>query len=278
MAIKRVLLPLGAAGRSFEHVAEAAFLLGRLHEAQVRCLFVQRSQLSVPFRGEYVDPDAMRRIFDDARKRLEEEGSAVEKQFRAVARRHPSVDGDYMAREGEIGETVAHGARLADISVISGIAGDDDEWNDLYEAVLFRSGRPVLILPPESVPPQQFDRVVVAWKESVEAARAVAAAQPFLVQARQVHIVSVGEDDAATTSLRDVEDYLQLHHAEVRSEGLPPRRGKDVADALQHKAEVLGGALLVMGAYSRARWREQIFGGVTNSVLRQPRVPVLMMR
>jgi nucleotide-binding universal stress UspA family protein len=118
---------------------------------------------------------------------------------------------------------------------------------------------------------------VIAWKESIEAARAVAAAQPFLRQARDVHILAVGEGDAGAALLRDVEQYLQLHYGEVRSEVIPQDLREDVADTLLDRAQALGGALIVMGAYSYWRWREQVFGGVTESMLARARSPVLMV-
>lgn len=42
------------------------------------------------------------------------------------------------------------------------------------------------------------------------------------------------------------------------------------------KCEEVGGALLVMGACSHARWQERIFGGVTEYVMHNARIPVLM--
>jgi len=41
-----------------------------------------------------------------------------------------------------------------------------------------------------------------------------------------------------------------------------------VAKALQYEASAKGGALLIMGAYGHWRWREWVFGGVTQEVLR----------
>jgi len=51
-----------------------------------------------------------------------------------------------------------------------------------------------------------------------------------------------------------------------------------VAKALQYEASAKGGALLIMGAYGHWRWREWVFGGVTQEVLRDTTVPVLMAR
>ncbi len=58
------------------------------------------------------------------------------------------------------------------------------------EAVLFESGRPLLIAPP--APPKTLgERVVVAWNGSTETARTVAFALPILKQAREVVVLTV---------------------------------------------------------------------------------------
>ena len=49
-----------------------------------------------------------------------------------------------------------------------------------------------------------------------------------------------------------------------------------VGKALLHEASKTPGTLLVMGAYGHWRWREWVFGGVTEEELRDTTVPVLM--
>lgn len=52
----------------------------------------------------------------------------------------------------------------------------------------------------------------------------------------------------------------------------------DVGNALLSRAADRDVDLLVMGAYSHARWAERILGGVTRTVLSTMTVPVLMSR
>ena len=46
---------------------------------------------------------------------------------------------------------------------------------------------------------------------------------------------------------------------------------------LVDRAAEVPGSILVMGAYSHRRWREQVFGGVTDFVLNNADVPALLM-
>jgi nucleotide-binding universal stress UspA family protein len=276
MGIKRVLLPMFD-DRGMEPIADAAFLLGRLFEAEVRGLLVERHQRKIAYSGEFVGADAERRILESARHERDERRKRAHALFEDFARRYHAVESAYAFKEGDIADIVAHEARLADLSVLMGSAPDGDaDWSDLRDAALFRSGRPVLLVPRQGCQEQQFDCILIAWKESIEAARAVAAAHPFLLRAREVHLITVGESAEAEISLQDVEQYLQLHHAEVASEKLRDGSGEDVAVILQERSQASGGALLVMGAYSHWRWREQLFGGVTDSVFRRTQTPVLM--
>src|SRR4029079_3465589 len=105
--------------------------------------------------------------------------------------------------------------------------------------------------------------VVTAWKDSVEAVRAVAAAKPFLAKAERIELVSItetGEDDSAAA----MAEYLTK--AGHRIVLLPlMAQSRDVGELLL-EASIGPGHLLVMGSYGRWRWREWVFGGATEHV------------
>lgn len=108
----------------------------------------------------------------------------------------------------------------------------------------------------------------MAWKDSVEAVRAVTAAEPFLAKAKRIRLVSIeegGKDETAAA----MADYL------TRA-GLRVELVKLALEGRQVEAATGKGSLLVMGAYGRWRWREWVFGGATHTVLRHMTGPVLM--
>jgi len=145
---------------------------------------------------------------------------------------------------------------------------------ETIEGALIDSGRPLLI--PAAAPLASFpETVVIAWKATREAARAVTAALPFLQIAKQIVIMTVAEDHSA---LENEADRLM---AALRWRGVPATvrhlqpDGHDAADKLLGAAREHA-ALLVMGGYGHSRLREWIFGGFTQHVLRGCEVPVLM--
>jgi len=96
-----------------------------------------------------------------------------------------------------VGHTLASEARTADLFVGTRPYGDPTGQERVEEAVLFRSGRGCLFVPPGGTPPAGYDTILVAWKNTREAARALAEAMPFLRRASQV-IVAIVEEEGAS--------------------------------------------------------------------------------
>jgi nucleotide-binding universal stress UspA family protein len=133
------------------------------------------------------------------------------------------------------------------------------------------AGRPVLFVPPgcDSLAARH---IVIAWKDTREARRAVADAMPFLKAAEDVSVVTFGSDDRGA---RDVGAYLACHGIEtcVRREDVAPDA---VAERLMRVADVDAADLIVCGAYGHSRMSERVFGGATRDLLTHSRLCCLM--
>ncbi|WP_375275331.1 universal stress protein [Methylorubrum thiocyanatum] len=140
--------------------------------------------------------------------------------------------------------------------------------------VLVESGRPVLVVPP-GVERLEAERVVVAWKDTPEARRAVGAALPLLRLATSVSLVSVGPT-ASEEGGEEVAELLALHGIHATSTTRPVPEGLDETDVLLAFVEQARSDLLVLGAYGHGRLREWVFGGVTRSILQRSPVCCLM--
>lgn len=154
-----------------------------------------------------------------------------------------------------------------------------DVPSDFVQSVLLASGRPALVVPRHVPEPfQGFGTVLVAWQPRREAARALEAALPLMLGAREVHVVTWSEDDDGGVLLQqqEVTDHLALHGVH----GVRCHRGplpQDAGAALLSLSDGLGADLLVMGCYSHSRARELVLGGASRTVLRDARLPVLMV-
>jgi len=189
----------------------------------------------------------------------------------------PNGDGptaEYGAQTGHQSAWMAQIGRFADL-VVMGRGGPDDGASETLESVLMDTGKPLLIAP--SIAPASLGRrIVIAWKDTPEAARAVSGALPFIAQAEQVTILSVADDaDSHDPSAVRLLRALRWHNRAVDARGLVSG-GESAVDVLHREAAALSADLLVMGGYSHSRLRQVVFGGFTRSTLAEASIPVLM--
>lgn len=163
-------------------------------------------------------------------------------------------------------------ARYHDLIVM----GRDPELStDNIRTILLASGRPLLLAPAR---PQSLigKTIAIAWKEGAEAARAITAAELFLMKADRLFILVAPEntharDDAARSAARLAKSYADKGRAvEVRqSQG-------GGAHSIRNMAYECDADMLVMGAYSHGRVREMLLGGMTEAMVAESAIPVFL--
>ena len=117
--------------------------------------------------------------------------------------------------------------------------------------------------------------VLVAWKDTREARRAIADALPFLAKANEVVVATIDAErgESIRDSLADVAVFLEYHGIKARTELIA---GEADGDRLIGFARSIHADLIVSGAYGHSRLREMILGGATRDVLSAAGIPVLM--
>ncbi len=104
---------------------------------------------------------------------------------------------------------------------------------------------------------------------------------PFIEAARTTTILTVDADRNPEYYGDDPGAHLRQHlarhevSAEVISVG---SAGLSTAETILQQAMRAGADLLVVGAYSRPRASEILFGGTTRSLIGEVRIPMLMSR
>jgi len=192
-----------------------------------------------------------------------------------------NVSGDVQTALGALSDlqiAVAQRAMASDLAAIAPSMrdGDEDLFNTAAFGVLFHS--PVgLVLNGDALTPPK--RIFVAWNSELPSARAIHAALPMLATADEVII---GTIDPKSTEYKDGEDpgteiaaWLSHRGCEV-TVGHYPSGGATVASAIAQHAKETGADIVVMGAFGRSRMRELVFGGTTDSMLRQTEVPIFL--
>lgn len=182
------------------------------------------------------------------------------------------------ARLYEEGATLRAVAHTRDLCLLPlGPAVLDDR--ELAEAVLFGSGRPILVYPEdvEIAPGDGFGVAAIAWDGSARAARAVADALPLLARVGEVRILVVTDEKPQATAAiaDDLVRHLAAHGVAAAVDALPAA-GRPIGRAIRNYVVDRGVELLVMGGFGHARLREFVLGGATAGILESPPCPVLM--
>ena len=265
MSYASMMVQVDVTGELNGHVRLAAHLADRF---QSHLIGISSWMPRPPFtvEGVVIDPVLSAKDLANRTKVLDERGHA----FKAAV----GIDGrrvEWRSSQEFPSEYIAREARAADLVIISRERPAFDPY--IFPdpgALLLRVGRPVLTVP-IGVSSLSGRRVVVAWKDTREARRAIQDALPFLHRADEIVIAEVCEspDDVTPSQirLRDVARYLAAHRiAAAVTERVRPVDGT-AFNSLLRLVQDESADLIVAGAYGHSRLGEWIFGGMTQGLL-----------
>ena len=148
--------------------------------------------------------------------------------------------------------------------------------SNFVESVLIDTGKPALVLPCTGEFKIIGRDVLIGWNATPQAARAVAAALPWLRSAHRVHVLEAVDPARPTEPGElDIAHYLQFHGSVPALHRLRSSAA-NMGDTLLSLAADVDADLLVMGCYGHSRAREFVLGGASRTVLRTMTLPVLM--
>jgi nucleotide-binding universal stress UspA family protein len=175
---------------------------------------------------------------------------------------------------------MARQARYTDLSVVCAPGAGEDTAVDMahFNALLFESGRPVLVVPRRGTSTFSPDRILAAWKPTREATRAVhAAISLFAPRAFDVIVVDAPGDDHGDVEGEpgaDIAAHLARHGFAVEVAQRASGTMSIATTLLLHAAE-RDASLLVAGGFGHSRLREWVLGGTSRELLFALERPVL---
>ncbi|HEX9587974.1 MAG TPA: universal stress protein, partial [Bradyrhizobium sp.] len=222
---------------------------------------IAAAQFSPPL--YFMSGEQAQNLIDQGEASIKKRMSELELQFREATKnraRHVEWRSaiDFPARY------IVQQARCADI-VVSG--GQGKNFSDPFalaspKDLVMQAGRPLFIAP-DNVSWLDLRSVLVAWKDTPEARRAIADSLPMLRKAKDVTVAEVVEAGdsrpAAVSRVRDVVAWLSRHG--VSASELVPERSGDAIAQLEAIAANVGAGVVVAGAYGHSRFRELVLGG-----------------
>ncbi|MGH6650445.1 MAG: universal stress protein [Sphingopyxis sp.] len=249
---------------------QTALSIGRRFRSHLSFLIsspFQQFIASDPFGGMYLAREQM------ARAQLAD--ADLEQRLSAELARE-DVPWDVGIADGDALSTMALAATLSDLAVVSLGARDRRGFcgPTIAADLALTVPVPVLAMPADGQPIDLDAPMMVAWNGSPQAANALRAGVSLMGDARQVILVTVG-DEAGHVAAEDALRYMSRHevHGELRREA----KGVDTAEeVLARVAAEIGPGLIVMGAFGRPRLRETLFGGVTRYLLEAAPAPLLL--
>lgn len=271
MFYKSILVHVEPNALSDARVSAAAGLARRFHGRLIG-IGAQAFYPAADFGYGYLDGEAIQALRDQ----VEENLKYAEARFDAAAKDLPTV---WRAFTDLPGRVLTAQSRGADLVVASRTPPHCDQTSFAQPGDLIMStGLPVVVMPPDGAE-IVGKRILVGWKNTLQARSAITAALPLLIEAEEVLLsrVVVGDDEEAEAELNDVAARLKLHGAQVRLDARP-RGGRSVAHDLLSLAAERQADLIVVGGYAHARMTEWVFGGVTDDLLRSADRPVLFAR
>lgn len=288
MSVRKFLVPLSSSA-SGEVALHTGLMLAKMWNAHLLVLHIRVDSRDVaPLAGEGLSGAMIEEMMTATERESGSRAMGLRDLFMAATEEHHVMVGEaamgrnepsasFSSVTGREEEIIAYQARLSDLTIVPHPQhGEDVASADALHAVLFESGRPVLMAPFER-PESLGKRIAIAWNGSHQSASALASVMPFVRQAQAVRVLVSEEYQRRGPTGQEVADYINHHGVTadvVNFSGLD----KVVGAGMLAAAADFGADLMSMGAYSTSRLRQLILGGTTTYVLENATLPVLMNR
>ncbi|MBM3564721.1 MAG: universal stress protein [Alphaproteobacteria bacterium] len=286
MSIKSILVAVNGTEAS-RPALHAAFVVARDCAAHLDVLHVRGDPRdAVPILGEGVSGTLIEEIMDVAEKESRERAIRARamydefgKKFDIPVTEHAGAGRasvSWFEDTGREDEVVGRRARLADLVVLPRPTPESDVGATMtLNAALFDTGRPVLVVPPGYAGGTIGGKIAISWNGSTEAARAISGAMSLIARAKEVTVMTAVGETPAAPEAPEMLTYLGWHGVGASTHNLPST-SKIEGEVLFKDIARIGADLVVMGAYTRNRFRQMILGGVTRYALESAQVPLLM--
>ncbi len=234
----------------------------------VYVLPLNRTMLSMP---EVVDVKSFRDKAQEIRQKFESSVKAADlnsnwnySECRDIATE--------VARQGLYSDLIVVGLGVSELKTI--------------DSVLLTASCPTLLIPQASISSGNFKRILVAWKNTRESARALHDSLPLLHQAEEVKVITFSDNKQEKESLNS---YLSTHNIKAKIDqkiidsnvieyGQPMEIDKVIGDKIIELSMQEEFELIVMGCFGHSRLGDAVLSGVTNQISRNTQIPVLMSR
>jgi nucleotide-binding universal stress UspA family protein len=273
MSIVSVLVHLADDPAEAQRVRAALALAKRLG-ATVEGVFITPSLKDLPL--GYVGRAAAGGYLGALADAYADRAAASEKRYKELT---AGTSATWRKESGDAGECLSKRLYYADLAIVGRTPAQN-----LEEAVSAHppdhlaliAVAPVILVPPEFTATDIGRTVMIAWKPTREASRAVRLAMPILRKAERVAILTIDNAEDPPGANDELAAWLKLHGVTKVEQRHDRDEDRVAGERILDNAATVGADLVVMGAFGHSRLSELVFGGATRYVLDRAIVPVLM--
>ncbi len=282
-SLQSLMLPVRGDGKGDNVFAHAAALAKRFgaHVQVVHCR--ARAEDMMPY--GVVVPRFFRKQLEEASDQIAEaEEEALRAEFKELAKAlglaegRPSGDtatASFLEYTGKQVDAVKHHGRLADLVCVPQPEKATSLGYNTMRSALFTTGRPVMMCPQTDTVREDLGRhIAIGWNGSLEATRALAMGMHLIEASQNVTIMTTGSEPHATTA-EELQAYLANRNVTASINRF--KRDGNIGRNLLEQAATVDADILLMGAYHESYERETIFGGNTQAVVDEAKLPVVMV-
>jgi nucleotide-binding universal stress UspA family protein len=277
MSYRNILVQVDTKSGSRARVETAVATAARF-KSSLTGLFLKSATIPshVIGQGEVALPaDTVKRVVDDRAQKSAEKALAARALFDKAA---AGLEGgaDWLEFDGDRDDDIIACSRQYDLNIFPRVATVEHSINTIEaEQIGMGSGGPVLVLPAGGYKAPLGRKILVAWKDTRESARALRDAWPFLREAEEVHFVMVSQ-----TAKKALPDGLKRNLAAhgVKAVKLIVDRDDDgtTGEIIRRHIDLIGADMMVLGLYGHARVTEFVLGGVSRDILTELPTPLLI--
>jgi len=287
MGIKTILVPIDGSKGSFAALSRAFIVAGRFG-AHIKALHVMTRGSDIAGAGTYSLPAKLRKSVETKSDELAlKKATELQEFFEEHCQdndipisNRPVKQGGATAvwhqEFGNVDDVLIHHGRVSDVIAVprpkikKGVMRRSPVGGAI-EAILLRTGRPVLIEPPNSNV-KRCERIVLGWNDSLECSRALAMTMPWLDGLDEITVLV---SKKRKSSINTLVDYLSWYNVKANIE-LLDGKGETIGEAMLNVCSEIKTDFLIVGGFSHARARELLFGGVTRHLLMRSKVVTIM--
>jgi len=188
------------------------------------------------------------------------------------------VPWNWIEATGEIADCVTRAAGMADLIVLNRKLDEAaaPDMREITGRIAIKSRKPIVAVREEVQGFNAAGNALIAWDGSEPVMATMKACVPLLKLASAVRLFTV-QDGSEGVSAQEAAAYLSRHdiHPDIAS----VKDGSRAADELiMEHCSAWRADYCLMGAYSRSRVTEALFGGVTRRMLSLSKLPLVLGR